>query len=736
MAYKKQPPKVPHFDEQGRVAYEHIYALIGDKAWKAWGFGKEKGNGLEWGLLRDKLGLENDYKPIILDAEKLANAGNYQILKDDIHAVTFCRFGEVSQAQETALLLAIAKHSKAEKVFFADNLGENKQDLSAYVLRLRENEQALNTAEIVIEAEEQGNAPRKTPYVEYRENGKIKGLHYITPKVDRDTGEIIQEKETWICDNLELAGEGKTASGEYYYLFQWQNRDENTPRTVAIAREDFGTDSGWKMLKAQGLKMTQGSGLTQKLTEHFHFNGNHSTQWTITNVTGWLNGAYLLPNGEIIGTPKKPIYFTDKSGSSLGYITAGTLADWQREIAQNVKGNVSMMLGVAVALAAPMLSLLGRESFGVHLFAESSKGKSTTLNIANSIYGNPDKIKLSWSTTATGVKNEAAARNDGFITLDEIGQAKDGKNLENIAYDLFNETDKIRGEKEGGNRQIKRWKVTALSTGEKDLETQLRLQGAKVHAGQLVRLLNVPLEEAHNLHHFPNNKAHADHLNEKVQECFGVIGREWIAFLANNADSIKTTYKAIRQKWLDLSSNMSGQVQRVAGDRFAVLETALYLAKDLTQWTEEESAQAILKNFLNWKEEFGENSREETSIIDSVVNWLLVNESCFIEYPHDPNARTPQKIAGVRVLSDNVKESKFTEHYFVIPSVFYEAMSIYPKNMLKSVLFNAGILKRPQTEEVGYEFMFKVPKKMMGKQFRAFKIMPFSDEPETEEENS
>lgn len=76
-----------------------------------------------------------------------------------------------------------------------------------------------------------------------------------------------------------------------------------------------------------------------------------------------------------------------------------------------------MMIGVAVALAAPMLSLLGRESFGVHLFAESSKGKSTTLNIANSIYGNPEKIKLSWSTTATGVKNEAAARNDGALLL-------------------------------------------------------------------------------------------------------------------------------------------------------------------------------------------------------------------------------------------------------------------------------------------------------------------------------
>jgi hypothetical protein len=732
MSYKKHPPKAPHFDEQGRVAFEHIHALIGDKAWNAWGFGKDKGNGLEWGLLRDKLGLEHDYKPIILDAEKLANAGNYQILKDDVHAVTFCRFGKVTQVQETALLLAIAQHSNVQKVFFADNLGENKQDLSDYVLRLREDKEAQRTAQAVIQMTEQSSTSRTEPYVDYRENGKVKGLHLIKPKVNQDTGEVT-EKETWICDNLELAGEGKTISGEYYYLFQWQNHDENAPRTVAIAREDFGTDSGWKMLKAQGLKMTQGSGLTQKLTEHFHFNGNHFTQWTITNVTGWLNGAYLLPNGEIIGAPSKPIYFTDRSSSSLGYTTSGTLADWQREIAQNVRGNASMMIGVAVALAAPMLSLLGRESFGVHLFAESSKGKSTTLNIANSIYGNPEKIKLSWSTTATGVKNEAAARNDGFITLDEIGQAKDGKNLETIAYDLFNETDKIRGEKEGGNRQIKRWKVSALSTGEKDLETQLRLQGAKVHAGQLVRLLNVPLEEANNLHNFPNNKAHADHLNEKVQECFGVIGREWIAFLSNNADAVKSTYKIIRQKWLDLSNNMSGQVQRVAGDRFAVLETALYLAKDLTQWTEEESAQAILKNFLNWKEEFGENSREESALINTMTDWLLINESSFIEYPADPSAKIPLKIAGVRVLEDNAEGEE--PCYFIYSKIFDEIIEGFPKKMAQNILFSIGLLKKPDKSEKGYnEYLFKIPKKMLGKTPRAYKIVPFPENDRTETE--
>ena len=149
-----------------------------------------------------------------------------------------------------------------------------------------------------------------------------------------------------------------------------------------------------------------------------------------------------------------------------------------------------------------------------------------------------------------------------------------------------------------------------------------------------------------------------------------------VAFLSNNADAVKSTYKIIRQKWLDLSNNMSGQVQRVAGDRFAVLETALYLAKDLTQWTEEESAQAILKNFLNWKEEFGENSREETSLIRILTDWLLVNEASFIEYPADPNARKPIKASGVRVLANEAKKEE--EHYFIYPKIFDEIIEGFP----------------------------------------------------------
>lgn len=83
-----------------------------------------------------------------------------------------------------------------------------------------------------------------------------------------------------------------------------------------------------------------------------------------------------------------------------------------------------------------------------------------------------NQIKL--DATAVGVKR-SAARNDGLITLDEIGQAKDAKNLEAIAYDLFNETGKLQGQKRGWKQRHKPLESNALSTGEKDPRNPARL---------------------------------------------------------------------------------------------------------------------------------------------------------------------------------------------------------------------------------------------------------------------
>lgn len=89
--------------------------------------------------------------------------------------------------------------------------------------------------------------------------------------------------------------------------------------------------------------------------------------------------------------------------------------------------------------------------FGIHFYEQSSAGKTTTANVAASLYGNPDLLRLTWYGTALGLANEAAAHNDALMPLDEVGQGVDPHSVAQSAYALFNGVGKLQGAKDGGN---------------------------------------------------------------------------------------------------------------------------------------------------------------------------------------------------------------------------------------------------------------------------------------------
>ena len=121
-------------------------------------------------------------------------------------------------------------------------------------------------------------------------------------------------------------------------------------------------------------------------------------------------GAYIMPDGEIIGTPDKPVLFNGRSSAAAGYTCRGSAESWRNSVAALAAGNYSMMTGVAASLAAPLIGLAGADGFGIHFYEQSSAGKTTTANVASSLYGNPDQLRLTWYGTALGLANEAAAQ--------------------------------------------------------------------------------------------------------------------------------------------------------------------------------------------------------------------------------------------------------------------------------------------------------------------------------------
>ena len=727
----------PNMKKQDQSGNTEVIICIGSQAWDFAKQYQEQDRSAAEVALSDSLNDDSNFPCVVVTDKIFANIGNYRIAPQKARFIRLQRSNGGQALNQVAFALLcgnIAKNTKAQTVILYDEGGSLLENLSGYVQRLRDGENSQEIAEIITEnAQEQANAKetdKRTAYIEKRTEDGIKGLYRIIPKYDNSTGELLSERTEWLCDVVNVVGIGRSESEEFIIL-QWRNEGDDQTITEAIPKEFIGEREGWKLLKKRGLTVTTKNGLRNELADYLqnHNKGNRKL-WAVTNATGWQYGAFILPNGEVIGQPEKPVLFRSQSSSFAGYDTQGTLESWRSEIAMNVYKNPSMMLGVAVALSAPLIELLNAESFGVHLFGGSTAGKTTTANIASSVWGNPERTRLSWNATSLGLTNEASARNDCFMPLDEIGQGSNRKHIEQTAYALFNGIGKIQGAREGGNRELQRWRVMAFSTGEIDLEGYLSAGGIKTNAGQLVRLLNVPITQAKHYHRFKDGKTHADHLNQATKANYGVVGRLWINYLIEHKGNVKAQYEQIKSKWLDrLPTDASPQVQRVAA-RFAILETALQLAKHLTQWEEQTNAEALLHCFNEWINIFGLHSREEKQVIEQVNGWLLRNGSRFIEFPFNPSQATPKDTAGYKELGEQEKGTK--ERFWIFPQVYIQdVVKGFNEKQANEILCNAEMLDKG---EGGYKYKVRLPHKIDPKRTRCYLLFTL-DESQDEQQD-
>jgi putative DNA primase/helicase len=524
------------------------------------------------------------------------------------------------------------------------------------------------------------------PHVEQRQDG----LYWTVPKVDRNSGEVICNRQ-WLCSPLEVAGAGNDGT-ERWLILRWRIPGTEELITRAIRAADTGEREGWRALKAGGVSVTTGSRQRTVLADWLQQSGKKQ-EWKISHLTGWQHGAYIMPDGEIIGKPAQPVLFNGRSAAAAGYTVCGTAESWRASVAALVAGNPSMMLGVAAALAAPLVGLVGADGFGVHLFARSSAGKTTTANVAASLYGHPDLLRLTWYGTALGIANEAEAHNDGLLPLDEVGQGSGAKEVAAAAYTLFNGAGKIQGAKEGGNRELKRWRTVAISTGEMDIETFLASGGLKVKAGQLVRLLNVPMEKATVFHGLPSGKAHADALRDAWTAHHGAAGREWIRWLADHRQEAREAADIARERWRGLiPESYGGQVHRV-GEKFAVMEAALLLAGHITGWEAQTCRDAIQHSFNAWVKEFGTGNKEHQQIIEQCEAFLnAYGMSRFAPLDYDPQDFPIQELMGYRDSGERFDDPML---FYVLPAPFkkYVAGS-HNKDATARILHEAGMLKK------------------------------------------
>ncbi|UUE58416.1 TOPRIM and DUF927 domain-containing protein [Pectobacterium aroidearum] len=543
-----------------------------------------------------------------------------------------------------------------------------------------------------------GGKPAHGDPLRPRVESRSDGVFWLTPKVDKDSGEVINN-ESWLCSALNVVGIGRDEKDQYLIL-RWRAIGANADTTQAIPLADIGEREGWRTLKNGGMNVTTKNSLRAILADWLQRSAVHEI-WHIAHATGWQCGAYIMPDGEVIGKSDRPVLFNGRSSAAAGYTVKGTAESWRTSIARLVDGNYSMMTGIAAALSAPLIGLSGSDGFGIHFYEQSSAGKTTAANVSASLYGNPDLLRLTWYGTALGLANEAAAHNDGLMPLDEVGQGADPVSVAQAAYALFNGVGKLQGAKEGGNRDLKRWRTVAISTGEMDLETFIASVGRKTKAGQLVRLLNIPLSKAMRFHEHSNGKQHADALKDAYQRHYGAAGRAWIKYLADHQQQAIEAVRAAEMRWRGLiPADYGEQVHRVA-THFAVMEAALSLGKVITGWDEQTSRDAIQHSFNAWVREFGTGNKEHQQIIEQCEAFLnACGLSRFAPLPYDRTSLPIRDLAGYR---DRGKHDDSPMVFYTFPAAFEgEIAKGFNAKQFAEILRGAGMLT-PPTSGRGYQ---------------------------------
>ncbi|MGM0703350.1 MAG: DUF927 domain-containing protein [Pseudomonadota bacterium] len=336
------------------------------------------------------------------------------------------------------------------------------------------------------------------------------------------------------------------------------------------------------------------------------------------------NRAFVMPRRTIAeGELARQIIFQSEDASQDEFATAGTPVSWRDNIGRLCSGNPLAILAVSTALAGPLLDLTHQQYAGIHLVGDSSNGKTTLLEVAASVWGGPD-FKRTWRATGNGLEGIAAALSDTALILDEIGEA-DGREIGSIIYALGNGIGKARASRNGTARRPNRWRSALLSSGERTLAAHMSEAGKRAHAGQAVRLLDIPAQRQHgvfdHLHHLGDGRAFADHLKSAVTRHYGCVGPAFIEKLVREERDLAGE--------LDRCSQLPGfttsrQLQGRAAKVLALIGLAGELAAEygLVGWQAGEAMDAAIEAFQAWVSGQGSVRSEHEQILANVSGFI------------------------------------------------------------------------------------------------------------------
>ena len=462
------------------------------------------------------------------------------------------------------------------------------------------------------------------------------------------------------------------------------------------------------VLLSLGLEIEPNAFARQALTEYIN-NARPDASWRCVDRIGWHDRVFVLPEGEVFGDAAgERVLLQTSTRNEHAFKSCGTLEGWQENIARYCAGNSRLAFAMSAAFAAPLLHLAGLEGGGFHFRGESSRGKTTALHVAGSVWGGGEMggyIKT-WRGTGNGMEALGFGHCDALLCLDEMSLI-DAREAGEAAEMLANGTGKVRARQDGLGAPQVRWRTLFLSTGEVALADKMAEVGRKARAGQEVRLADIPADAGRGLgifeclHDFTDAAVLADHLRKAAGQHYGHAIRSFLATICKSdfqdlAEAIRNRREAFTIQ--ACPNTADGQVKRAAR-RFGLVAAAGDMATimGILPWPEGEATEAAQACFNAWLDNRGGSGAHEVSAIITQVKYFMEQhgESRFTPWDAEKGARTINR-AGFKKALDAEElggEGHDGWEYYVLAETFARELSDgFDKRLVARVLREHGYL--------------------------------------------
>jgi hypothetical protein len=561
----------------------------------------------------------------------------------------------------------------------------------------------------------------KSPIVLGRVNLEIPGV--FVPRGYLLTREGVYQKknnaQVRLSGPIWVDGHARDRHGSGWgHVLKWIDRDGNEhERAVPAARFHEQSGALAAELANDGLMI-----VPQREKLLLSYLGSFAPTRRVRSVPrlGWLADAtgalaYVLPTEVITSGRAEHIKFQPErfAPTSTSVRPSGSLSEWQKNVVGPCQGNPLLTFALCVGFTGPLLHPLGLDSGGFHFFGTTSRGKTTALQVAASVFGNgadpahagKDSMIRRWNTTANGAEGLAATHNDNLLALDELGTCA-ARDYSALVYMLTGGQGKAAMDAHRNLTAMRAWRVLILSTGE--ISTRAKISEDRTpRGGQQVRLLDIRVPDDGVVvdSHESSAAEFIDQLKETCSSCYGTAGPAFVRALVKNFPTTEYFVRAVhgifdlvRKK---IEVQQATPEQRRAIDRIAAVATAGLMASycEITKLSHEDIVAACVFVRDLW-------IQEEMSMADAVHGaravreFVLKNRARFADLIENQQTTLLQ----LRVLNQAGYSDSKNKLFLFTGEAFQEACGGFDPKTVARELDRRGLLLRGEADRLTKKF--------------------------------